>query len=54
MVVLSMWGRDIPHGLAMLVAGTFGSLASFLVQPPRGSVGLPGATNGNGNGEKKG
>lgn len=50
MVLLAVYGKDIPPALAMLTAATFGSLSSFLVQPPRGSVGTgpPNGTNGNG------
>jgi hypothetical protein len=41
LVVLSLYHVDAPQALVAVVTGALGSLASFLVQPPRGSIGIP-------------
>lgn len=44
--VLALHGIEIPPVLPYLTIGILGSLSSFLVQPPRGSVGIPSGGNG--------
>jgi hypothetical protein len=38
-ILLSYHDREIPQALVAIVSGTIGALSSFLVSPPRGSVG---------------
>ncbi len=39
-IACSLWGHEVPQAVVAVVSGAFGSLASFLVQPPRSSMGL--------------
>lgn len=41
MVLLPIYGKPVAGELNVLVGGALGSLSSFLVQVPRGSVGAP-------------
>jgi hypothetical protein len=40
LVVLALYHVDAPQALVATVATCYGALSSFLVQPPRGSIGL--------------
>src|SRR5262249_13111526 len=40
MVLLSVYDKKAPEALVAMTSLCWGSLASFLVQPPRGSVGV--------------
>lgn len=39
MILLPAYGKEIPQALVAIVSGALGALSSFLVSPPRGSVG---------------
>ena len=39
-ILIAYAGHDVPQALIAIVSAAFGSLASFLVMPPRGSVGI--------------
>jgi hypothetical protein len=42
LVVLAMYHVEAPQALVAVVTGALGALSAFLVQPPKGSVGIPG------------
>lgn len=41
LVLLALYKVETPQALVATVSLCYGSLASFLVTPPRGSVGIP-------------
>lgn len=44
MVVLALYGRPTPTELVAVVTTCTGAMSSFLVQPPRGSIGVGSPT----------
>lgn len=46
LIVLAYSGKPPPESLVAAVALCFGSLSSFLVSPPRGSIGINSTQNG--------
>lgn len=44
---LAVYGREPPQILGYVIAGAIGALSSFLVSPPRGSIGMPDQSGGN-------
>lgn len=41
LVYLSLNDKDVPGSLVSVMSLCYGSLSSFLVAPPRGSIGIP-------------
>lgn len=39
-VILAFYGKTVPESLIAATAACYGALSTFLVNPPRGSVGL--------------
>jgi hypothetical protein len=39
-ILLAYGGRPVPESLIAVVSASLGALSSFLVMPPRGSVGV--------------
>jgi hypothetical protein len=45
-ILMGLYGKEPPGSVVAIVSGCIGSLSSFLVMPPRGSVGAGDAQKG--------